>query len=40
MMVEKESGDINKNVFGSVWKAIDSYGSKKYELLLPPTYHF
>lgn len=39
MMVEKENGNIDKNVFGSVWKAIDSYGSTKYELLLPPT-HF
>lgn len=36
MMVEKESGDINKNVFGSVWKAINSRGNIKYELFLPP----
>lgn len=37
MMVEKESGDLDKNVFGSVWKAINSHGSIKYELFLPPT---
>lgn len=36
MMVEKESGDISKNVFGSVWKAINSHGSIKYELFLLP----
>lgn len=36
MMVEKESGDVENNVFGSVWKAIDSHGSIKYELFLPP----
>lgn len=36
MMVEKESGDIKNNVFGSVWKAIDSHGSFKYGLFLPP----
>lgn len=40
MMVEKESGNINKNLFGSVWKVIDSCGSTKYELLLPPTQYF
>lgn len=37
MMVEKESGDIENNVFGSVWKAIDSHASIKYELFLPPS---
>lgn len=36
MMVEKESGDINSNVFGSVWKAVDSHSNIKYELFLPP----
>lgn len=39
MMVEKESGDIDKNVFGSVWKCINSNGSMKYEFFLPPTQH-
>lgn len=37
MMVEKESGDISKNVFGSVWKAINSHGSIKLSLSLPTT---
>lgn len=36
MMFEKESGDIDKNVFGSVWKAINSHGNIKYDLFLPP----
>lgn len=39
MMVEKENGDIYENVFGSVWKSINSNGNIKYELFLPPTHH-
>lgn len=35
MMTEKESGDINKNAFGSVWKVINPYGSIKYRNFLP-----
>lgn len=31
MMVEKENRDIDKNVFGSVWKVIKPYGTIKYE---------
>jgi hypothetical protein len=31
MMVEKESGEPSRNVFGSLWKVVRSYGSAEYE---------
>lgn len=35
MMVEKESGELDKNVFGSVWKVIRPYDSIKHVHLFP-----